>query len=116
MPTACRHLLAIPLLVLGTLALAACDEGSTATTDRQQTRATLEELRDELDEGITPERKEQLVRRCTTALEQARRQVESQADRLATFCDSLEETDPTTPAAWDDIRRRLDELIAQVPR
>jgi hypothetical protein len=46
-------------------------------------------------------------------LERLRDADDPQADRLADFCDSLEDTNLNTPAAWEDIRARLDELIAR---
>ena len=115
-----RTLGTILLLMAGTLAVAACDDSS-AVEDvgkeginvREQARTVLAELRTELDRGITPERKEDLLRRCMTALRRLQEANDPQAGDLANFCDSLEDTNPNTPAAWDDIRRRLDELIAR---
>ncbi len=117
------RLVILPLLLgLGLVLVAACEErDAPAVTNRdtdlrRDVRGTLEELRTELDQGITPERKEQLVRRCANALERLRSNNDPQADRLLGFCNSLEDTNPNTPAAWDDIRRRLDELIAHYRR
>ena len=106
------------IVVLGVGLVAACGEDDTGVSSvnsetRDQTRQTLEQLRDELREGIDPQRKERLVRRCATARERLRAANDRQADRLANFCDSLESTNPNTPAAWDDIRSRLNELITQ---
>ena len=114
------RLVILPLLLgLGLVLVAACEENDAPAVNtrdrdlRRDVRGTLEELRTELDQGITPERKEQLVRRCANALERLRAANDPQADRLAGFCDSLETTNPTTPAAWDDIKARLNELIRQ---
>jgi hypothetical protein len=108
----------LPALMLAVALVAAgCEEDARGDVDspeaREQGRATLEELRTELDRGITPERKERLVARCVEALERLRDADDPQADRLADFCDSLEDTNLNTPAAWEDIRARLDELIAR---
>ena len=116
--TGFRPLALALIAVLGFGLVVACGEdepqiGGSSAGAREQTRQTLEELRDELREGIDPERKERLVRRCATALERLRSANDQQADRLANFCDSLESTNPNTPAAWDDIRARLNELITQ---
>ncbi len=114
------RLLILPLILgLGLVLVAACEESNPPAVNNRETdlrrdvRGTLEELRTELDQGITPERKEQLLRRCTNALERLRANDDPQADRLAGFCDSLETTNPNTPAAWDDIKARLNELIKQ---
>ncbi len=112
------RLLALPLLVLGLVLVAGCDDEQVTGEEgrvRRETREVLENIRKDLD-SITPERKEQLVRRCVNAVEQLRKNNDPQADRLLDFCDSLEDTNPNTPAAWDDIRRRLDELIAHYRR
>ncbi len=114
------RLLILPLILgLGLVLVAACEESNPPAVNtrdadlRRDVRGTLEELRTELDQGITPERKEQLLRRCTNALERLRANDDPQADRLAGFCDSLESTNPNTPAAWNDIKSRLNELIKQ---
>lgn len=115
-----RRLLLLPLLVLGMILFAACeddepvDTAQRETSVRAETRGILEDLRTELDQGIDPERKENLVEQCADALERLRAADDPQADRLANFCDSLEDTNPDTPAAWDDIRSRLTELINQL--
>ena len=110
--------LPLALVVLGGALLVACDEDVAADRDRarQETERVLSELRSELDRGITPERKEQLVKRCADALERLRKNSDADADRLANFCDSLEETTPDTPGGWDDIRNRLNELIRRFER
>ncbi len=113
------RLMLLPLLVIGMIAVAACeddaaDTGGRESNVRQETRSVLQELRTELDRGIDPQRKENLVERCANALARLRAANDPQADRMANFCDSLEDTDPNTPAAWDDIRNRLNELINQL--
>jgi hypothetical protein len=112
-----RHFF-LPLLLISVIAVA-CEEDAPTATDREgnareETREVLQDLRTELDQGIDPERKENLVERCTNALDRLRAADDPQADRVANFCDSLEDTNPNTPAAWDDIRNRLNELITQL--
>lgn len=111
--------LLLPLIAVSMILVAACGEDAVETADREsnvreETRGILQDLRTELDQGIDPERKENLVARCADALARLRAADDPQADRLANFCDSLEGTNPNTPAAWDDIRTRLNELITQL--
>jgi hypothetical protein len=114
------RLLAIPVLTLGLIVAAACDdepENAEIAGDidrRAEVVALLERLQTELnrDAGdLTPERKEALLERCIDALEEVRAIGDPDEALVGDFCDSLEDTNPNTPAAWDDIRRRLDELI-----
>lgn len=113
-----RTLLAVSLLMaLGAAVIAGCDDDTSAGVSgreaQQETRRTLEDLRTEISGDVTPERKQQMLQRCRTAVDRLRRSDDPQADRLADFCQSLEATNPDTPAAWNDIRARLDELITQ---
>ena len=115
-----RQFAASLLLIAGAIGLSACEENSVAedvgkegVNVREQARTVLEDLRTDLDRGVTPERKEDLLMRCMKALRQLQQANDPQADDFANFCDSLEDTNPNTPAAWDDIRRRLDELVAR---
>lgn len=115
------RLLILPLILgLGLVLVAACEESdapavNTRDSDlRRDVRGTLEELRTELGQDITPERKEQLIGRCANAFERLRANNDPQADRLAGFCDSLETTNPNSPAAWNDIKTRLNELIRRL--
>ena len=111
--------LVVPLVVLlGGALLSACDaDEPEARQESRQVREDVREVLTDLEEALReqdfPEQKEQLLRRCVAALERLRDANDAQADRLASFCDSLEVTNPNTPAAWDDIRARLNELIRQ---
>lgn len=113
------RLLLLPLVLLSVVAVTACKDDPAETrsdeiSSREETRQVLETLRFELARDvrdITPERKEELLQRCMTALERVLADKDERAGLLAGFCDSLEDTNPNTPAAWDDIRRQLDELI-----
>jgi hypothetical protein len=110
-----RSLIVATLLLLGGLLSIACEEGATArvgsTEARQQTGKDLEALRVEVQNEISTSRKEQALRRCRTAADRLRRADDPDLARLTDLCQSIEATDPNTPAAWDDIRSRLDDLI-----
>jgi hypothetical protein len=113
------RLLLVLLLALGLVLAAACEEdpAETRTTEadpRAEARQVLETLRTELNRdagNVVPERKEALLQRCVNALERLVAAEDERAGLVDDFCDSLEDTNPNTPAAWDDIRARLNELI-----
>lgn len=116
MPRVTVRFLILPLLLcLGLALVTACEEETPPERGdvdvRQDVRETLDELRTQLDRETTPEIKEELLERCVDALALLRAHNDPQTERMASFCTSLQATDPNTPAAWDDIRRRLTVLI-----
>lgn len=116
-----NRLLVLPIALLGVVVVTACEDDPAETrggeiSGREETRQVLEELRTELarDAGeVTPERKEALLERCVRALERIRADDQEGAGLLDDWCDSLEDTNPNTPAVWDELRRGLDKLIEQ---
>ena len=106
----------LAVMAFGAITLAACEDPDAAPpgTARQEVRRDLEDLRAELAQGVTPERKEQILRRCVRAVARLAAENDADAERLTHFCESVEATTTEVPAAWSEVRARLDELIEKL--
>ena len=106
----------LAVMAFGAATLAACEDPDALPpgTARQEVRRDLVELRAELAKGVTPERKEEILRRCVRAAERLAAEHDADAERLTHFCESVKATHTEVPATWSDVRARLDELIERL--
>lgn len=120
----------VAVLLVGVVALAACDGGSDVDTEQAQDRVNQsaddvqeqandvwselrtdgERLIDEVQTRNDPEVKDRLLDRCRDAEEQLRKGDNSNADRVNELCDTIRDADPDDSDAWATIKTRFEEL------
>ena len=114
-------------LLVGAVALAACDDGSNVTADQAQDRINEtsediepqandiwaglrtdgERLIDEIQTRNDPEAKDRLLDRCRDVEEQLRESENTNADRVNEFCDDIRDADPEDNSVWNEIKTRF---------
>ncbi|MFN8556323.1 MAG: hypothetical protein U0531_02875 [Dehalococcoidia bacterium] len=92
---------------------AARDAGRTAGDAFAELRTNGERLVDRVQTSNDPAAKQQLLDTCRDALARLRREGSNAEKRVDNLCTSIRETDPNTPAAWDGIRQRMNEIRRQ---
>ncbi|MGD9893064.1 MAG: hypothetical protein AB7R89_21680 [Dehalococcoidia bacterium] len=122
--------LLVAVLLIGAVALVACEDGSDVTAEQAQDRinetsddvqaqaddvwADLrtdgERLIDEVQTRNDSDAKDQLLDRCRNAEEQLRKDDNANADRVNELCDDIRNADPDDSQAWTTIKARFDEL------
>lgn len=115
--------LLLTLLLLGAVVGVACEVDETGTgrdtTDRIQREAREgwaslrtdgERFLDNARGRNDPEAKQRFLDRCRDTEEQLRRADDANADAVNEFCDAVRDTDVTNRRAWDDLRRRWQDL------
>jgi len=94
---------------------------SAATQVRQEAQNTWASLRtdgnrliDQVQTRNDPDAKKQLLDRCRDTQEQFRKNDDSaNADRVGQFCDRVQDTDPNSQGAWNEIKSEFQKLDDQ---
>ena len=116
-------LLPLLLIALGGMVVVACtDDGeSAATTVRQESKDAWARMRtdsDRLVDNVQKNRdqasKQTLLDNCRKSQEEMAKNDAERARRVERVCDQIRDAEPGNSNAWNDIKKRLDELNKEI--
>ena len=116
-------LLPLLLIALGGMVVVACtdDDEATARSVRQETKdawakmgTDSDRLVDNVQKNKDEASKKTLLDNCRNAQEQMAKNDAERAKRVERVCDQIRDADPAKSDAWNDIKKRLDELNKEI--